>query len=104
MVCREVLSFLGESSIVSSIYSCTILLCHLLLSPPFIGSEYSVSFCEQLVDITRYSKFQDVATLFYGDLPVTSGSSIVSSIEFDKDGDFFAVGGVTRKIKVCSLA
>ena len=27
-------------------------------------------------------------------------SSIVSSIEFDRDGDLFAVAGVTRKIKV----
>lgn len=29
-----------------------------------------------------------------------SGSSIVSSIEFDRDEEFFAVGGVTREIKI----
>ena len=27
--------------------------------------------------------------------------SIVSSIEFDKDADYFAIAGVTKKIKVC---
>ena len=57
-------------------------------------------FRNQLANITRYSTFKELSSLFYGDLPVTSGSSIVSSIEFDKDGDFFAVGGVTKKIKV----
>ena len=65
----------------------------------FLGSKDPL-FRNQLRGITRYSAFQDIATLFNGELPVTSGSSIVSSIEFDKDGDFFAVGGVTRKIKV----
>ena len=67
------------------------------LDPP---STSSIPFQKQLANVTRYSTFRDLATIFYGDLPVTSGSSIVSSIEFDKDGDFFAVGGVTRKIKV----
>ena len=58
------------------------------------------SFRENLDAITRFSSFRELATLYYGDGPMTS-SSIVSSIEFDKDGEFFAVGGVTRKIKVC---
>ena len=41
---------------------------------------------------------KELATLTYGD---TTG--IVSSIEFDKDGEFFAVAGVTKKIKVMSV-
>ena len=60
----------------------------------------TTSFQENLDAITRFSSFRELATLYYGDGPMTS-SSIVSSIEFDKDGEFFAVGGVTRKIKVC---
>ena len=55
----------------------------------FLGSKDPL-FRNQLGGITRYSAFQDIATLFYGDLPVTPGSSFVSSIEFDKDGDVFA--------------
>ena len=30
--------------------------------------------------------------------------SIVSSIEFDKDADYFAIAGVTKKIKVSGLS
>ena len=60
----------------------------------------TTSFRENLDAITRFSSFRELATLYYGDGPMTS-NSIVSSIEFDKDGEFFAVGGVTRKIKVC---
>lgn len=50
-------------------------------------------------DCVRFSSFREQAMLRYGDGPVGT-SSIVSSIEFDKDGDLFAVAGVTRKIKV----
>ena len=71
---------------------------------PFYSSEdkhsTTSSFRENLDAITRFSSFRELATLYYGDGPMIS-SSIVSSIEFDKDGEFFAVGGVTRKIKVC---
>ena len=56
-------------------------------------------FCDTLTDVTKYSSFQELSTLYYGDGPIGS-SSIVSSIEFDKDGEFFAVGGVTKRIKV----
>ena len=38
-------------------------------------------------------------TLNYADGLIGS-SSIISGIEFDRDGDFFAVGGVTMKVKV----
>ena len=61
--------------------------------------EGSTAFCETLSAVTQYSSFKELATLTYADGPIGS-SSIVSSIEFDKDGDFFAVGGVTKKVKV----
>ena len=43
-----------------------------------------------------------ISSLNYGDQ--SNSCSIVSSIEFDKDGEMFAVGGVTKKIKVLSLS
>ena len=63
------------------------------------SSSSSSLFCDTLNDVTKYSSFQELSTLYYGDGPIGS-SSIVSSIEFDKDGEFFAVGGVTKRIKV----
>lgn len=55
-------------------------------------------FSKSLHSFTSLSCFRELSTLNYGD----QSCSIVSSIEFDKDGDFFAIAGVTRKIKVCS--
>ena len=62
-------------------------------------SEGSTAFRETLSAVTQYSSVKELATLTYADGPIGS-CSIVSSIEFDKDGDFFAVGGVTKKVKV----
>lgn len=39
-----------------------------------------------------------LATLKYGD--IFNASSIVSSIEFDRDDEYFATAGVTKKIKI----
>ena len=51
-----------------------------------------------LRNFTRFSTFREVSSLSYGD--PGSGCNIVSSIEFDRDAEFFAVAGVTKKIKV----
>ena len=59
-------------------------------------SEGSTAFRETLSAVTQYSSFKELATLTYADGPIES-CSIVS---IDKDGDFFAVGGVTKKVKV----
>ncbi|XP_071820503.1 E3 ubiquitin-protein ligase COP1-like [Apostichopus japonicus] len=62
----------------------------------------SVEMLDQFTDciskFTKYSSLRPLATLSYAD--VYNGSSIVSSIEFDKDNDYFAIAGVTKKIKV----
>ena len=63
------------------------------------SSNWEEDFCSTMNDCVRFSSFREQAMLRYGDGPVGT-SSIVSSIEFDKDGDLFAVAGVTRKIKV----
>lgn len=47
---------------------------------------------------TRYSRFRVIAELHHGDL--FHNSNIVSSIEFDRDDEFFATAGVSRRIKV----
>lgn len=55
-------------------------------------------FRDSLVKFSRYSSCKTLATLGYStDL---SNGSIVSSIEFDKDNEFFAIAGVTKRIKI----
>ncbi|KAF2071898.1 hypothetical protein CYY_006777 [Polysphondylium violaceum] len=61
-----------------------------------------LNFSKNLLKFTRYNEFKVIATLKYGDLYNTS--SIVSSIEFDRDDEFFATAGVTKKIKIFEYA
>ena len=56
-------------------------------------------FSDNLAKLTRYAKMEVRATLKYGELANTS-LNIVSSMDFDRDDEFFAMGGVTRKIKI----
>ncbi|KAI0228062.1 E3 ubiquitin-protein ligase COP1 [Lamellibrachia satsuma] len=56
-------------------------------------------FTESLSKFTRYSCLRPLATLNYAS-DIYNTSSIVSSIEFDRDCDYFAIAGVTKKIKV----
>ncbi|KAG0207041.1 RING finger and WD repeat domain-containing protein 2 [Mortierella sp. NVP41] len=56
------------------------------------------SFCSTISKFTKFSRFEHVNTLRYGDIYNTS--SIVSSIEFDRDDEYFATAGVTKKIKI----
>ncbi|XP_047134995.1 E3 ubiquitin-protein ligase COP1 isoform X1 [Hydra vulgaris] len=54
---------------------------------------------ESLTKFTQFSSCKKLATLNYAS-DIYNGSSIVSSIEFDRDCDYFAIAGVTKKIKV----
>lgn len=63
------------------------------------GEDMLETFTDNLSKFTRYSEFRPLATLSYAS-DIYNGSSIVSSIEFDRDCDFFAIAGVTKKIKV----
>ncbi|XP_035222396.1 E3 ubiquitin-protein ligase COP1-like isoform X2 [Stegodyphus dumicola] len=56
-------------------------------------------FDESLSKFTRFSFVRPLATLNYANDHFNS-SNIVSSIEFDKDNEYFAIAGVTKKIKV----
>ncbi|RUP45341.1 WD40-repeat-containing domain protein [Jimgerdemannia flammicorona] len=55
-------------------------------------------FSTTLTRFTRHARFRVVNTLRYGDIFTTS--SIVSAIEFDRDDEYFATAGVTKKIKI----
>lgn len=60
-------------------------------------------FSDTLNKFTSYSNLRPLATLCYAS-DLFTGSSIVSSIEFDKDSEYFAIAGVTKKIKVFEYA
>ena len=56
-----------------------------------------LEFNETLGKFTALSKIRPLANLNYD---IFSTSSIVSTIEFDKDNEYFAIAGVTKKIKL----
>lgn len=56
-------------------------------------------FRENLVKFSRYNSLRPLATLNYSS-DIFNNSTIVSSIEFDKDNELFAIAGVTKRIKV----
>lgn len=56
-------------------------------------------FRENLIKFSRYNVLRPLATLNYSS-DLFNNSTIVSSIEFDKDNEFFAIAGVTKRIKV----
>ena len=55
-------------------------------------------FCDGLYRFTRYSTFRELSGL-----DPNLNPSIVSSIEFDNEGEFFALGGLSMNIKVYCL-
>lgn len=65
------------------------------------GPSYSGlnEFSDCLTKFTRYSDLRPLATLSYT-TDMFNNASIVSSIEFDKDKEFFAIAGVTKRIKL----
>lgn len=56
------------------------------------------SFFDSLCKYLRFSKFKVKATLRQGDL--LNSSSLVCSLDFDRDKEFFATAGSSKKIKV----
>lgn len=57
------------------------------------------NFRENLIKFSKYSTLRTLSTLNYSNDSVLP-STIVSSIEFDKDNEFFAIAGVTKRIKI----
>ena len=62
-------------------------------------SEGFYEFSSSLNNFTRYSGLRHLATLSYT-TDLFNNASIVSSIEFDKDQEMFAIAGVTKRIKI----
>ena len=52
----------------------------------------------------KFSNFRTLAKLNYGESHFSNPPSILSSIEFDKDDEFFATAGVSKKIKIYEYA
>ena len=63
------------------------------VDPPDV-EESLKRFCGNLQKFTQFQTLQERATLWYGDA--------TTSVGFDRDGEYFAVAGVTKKIKVCA--
>lgn len=51
------------------------------------------------LSIYQYGDMRRLATLNYN-IETSTSLSIVSSIEFDKDGEYFVIAGVTKRIKL----
>ncbi|XP_023029461.2 E3 ubiquitin-protein ligase COP1 isoform X1 [Leptinotarsa decemlineata] len=56
-------------------------------------------FRESLIKFSTYNSLRVLSTLNYSS-DLFNNSTIVSSIEFDKDNEYFAIAGVTKRIKV----
>jgi E3 ubiquitin-protein ligase RFWD2 len=56
------------------------------------------AFSTTLYQMTRYSKWVPLDSIHYAD--ISTNSAIVSSIEFNRDEDYIAVGGVAKEIKI----
>ena len=69
------------------------------LGLPALSNAGLDSFSTNLCKFTRYNSIRPLATLSYT-ADMFNNASIVSSIEFDKDNDFFAIAGVTKRIKI----
>jgi len=59
------------------------------------------NFSHSISSLTKFSRLRQCAALKYDSVHGTS--NIVSSIEFDRDNEFFACAGVTKKIKIFEL-
>ncbi|XP_047172161.1 protein SUPPRESSOR OF PHYA-105 1-like [Vigna umbellata] len=56
------------------------------------------SFCEGLCKFARYSKFEECGRLG------NSSGNIMCGLSFDRDEDYIAAGGISRKIKIFELS
>jgi E3 ubiquitin-protein ligase RFWD2 len=68
-------------------------------TPQLKPSKTLEGFRENLIKFSKYSTLRTLSTLNYSNDSVLP-STIVSSIEFDKDNEYFAIAGVTKRIKI----
>jgi len=65
-----------------------------------LDAEAVSAFGKRLATLSKYSRFKTIAHLHYSDSFFSASNSIVSALEFDRDDEFFATAGVTKKIKI----
>lgn len=58
------------------------------------------TFRDNLIKFSKYSQLRTLSSLNYSNETTVMPSTIVSSIEFDKDSEYFAIAGVTKRIKI----
>jgi E3 ubiquitin-protein ligase RFWD2 len=73
-----------------------------VVAPVPLGPDSLSEFTSAVTKLTKYSRLKVCSTLKYGDL--FNSSNIVSCIDFDRDDEFFATGGVAKKIKIFEYA
>ena len=57
-------------------------------------------FRECVLKFSKFSRMRPLATIDFVGEKFPTSSNIASSIEFDKDGEYFAVAGLTKKIRI----
>lgn len=70
---------------------------------PYIDPNLS-DFGNCVCKFSQFSSMRPLATIDYAGDKFPASSNIASSIEFDKDGEFFAVAGLTKKIRIFDYA
>ncbi|KAJ3095324.1 RING finger and WD repeat domain-containing protein 2 [Phlyctochytrium planicorne] len=63
-----------------------------------------ISFSGTLSKFSKYSRFKPLAKIQSTDRLLSNAGSIISSMDFDRDDEYFATAGVTRKIKIYDYA
>jgi hypothetical protein len=61
-------------------------------------------FNQTLLACAKYTEFKTLANIFYADAFFDNSSSIISSIEFDMNDEFFCTAGVSKKIRIFDYA
>jgi len=63
------------------------------------------TFCESVSKVSQFSGLRMLATIDHaGEVKYPVSTYIASSIEFDKDSEYFAVAGLTKKIRIFEYA
>lgn len=63
-----------------------------------IDSAYTDRFTSMLYQTTRFDTFRELDTIYYTD--ISEDMAIVSTMDFDRDSEYFALGGVTNVVKI----
>ncbi|ORY94143.1 WD40-repeat-containing domain protein [Syncephalastrum racemosum] len=63
-----------------------------------IDPSFTDRFTSMLYQTTQFDTFRELDTIYYTD--ISEDMAIVSTMDFDRDGEYFALGGVTNVVKI----